>query len=91
MGNINFERSKKVDQNEVARMRGAHIPNGFPHFSSITGRCMCLDSCCQGERGCKCKGCPCQAIPDLHSESPLLPLISEDIISSTIMDGIMNG
>jgi hypothetical protein len=45
-----------------------HISDGFPHKSSITGLCMCLDACCQGEKGCKCKSCICQIVKKSHDE-----------------------
>ena len=50
---------RKADRLAIAHSEGRHVPNGFPHFSSITGRCMCLDPCCNGVNGCKCKPCPC--------------------------------
>jgi hypothetical protein len=38
----------------------AHIENGFPHHSSIAPElCICLDECCNGPAGCKCKSCMC--------------------------------
>jgi hypothetical protein len=30
------------------------------HHSRRTGMCMCLDTCCQDEAGCKCKTCRCR-------------------------------
>jgi hypothetical protein len=30
------------------------------HISRRTGMCMCLDTCCQGDDGCKCKSCRCR-------------------------------
>jgi hypothetical protein len=30
------------------------------HLSRRTGMCMCLDTCCQGDDGCKCKSCRCR-------------------------------
>src|ERR1700733_1393320 len=30
------------------------------HHSRRTGMCMCLDTCCQDEGGCKCKTCRCR-------------------------------
>lgn len=86
-----IQRKVKVDQNNVARERGAHVENGWPHYSKWSGLCMCLDACCQGERGCKCKHCPCQRMPERHTERFPYPLASANIISSTEMDGITNG
>lgn len=89
--NPNFQRNKKVDQNEVARMRGAHIPDGFPHYSHHSGLCMCLASCCMGANGCRCKGCICQQIPEWHTDRSPLPLTLVDTNSSIGKGGITNG
>lgn len=51
---------RKADQLEQAHTQGRHTPNGFPHYSSITFMCMCLDRCCHRENGCICKGCLCR-------------------------------
>ena len=37
--------------------RIAHTLNGWPHTSSTTGACMCLDRCCLRESGCICRSC----------------------------------
>lgn len=43
-----------------------HSENGWPHFSTkFPHFCMCLDSCCQGENGCKCRLCICR-IPGIE-------------------------
>jgi hypothetical protein len=36
-----------------------HIPNQFPHLNSKNGRCMCLNPCCLGPGGCRCRSCNC--------------------------------
>jgi hypothetical protein len=71
----------KVDQNVVARTRGNHIENGWPHYSRRTGLCLCLDPCCLGINGCRCRGCKCKIMPgEYHTERSPLPLTSADII-----------
>lgn len=82
---------RKVDINAVVRERGAHVDNGWPHLSRHSKLCMCVDSCCQGANGCKCKMCLCQRLPEWHTERSPYPLPSADIISSMEMDGITNG
>ncbi len=38
-----------------------HAGNGWPHYSSFTGLCQCLDECCQDEEdGCVCRFCACR-------------------------------
>lgn len=91
MDNKTTKWRKKPDQNTVVRERGAHVDNGWPHYSRINGLCMCLDTCCQGERGCKCKSCLCRRLPEWHTERRPLPLPLVDITSSTGKDGITNG
>ena len=92
MENIYYGK-KKRDINEVRRERGAHIENGWPHYSRYTGLCMCLDFCCQGEKGCKCKFCPCMKYPkiELHSARSPLALPLANTISLMPMDGTTNG
>lgn len=34
---------------------GNHNP--VTHYSSKTGACMCIEKCCIGDGGCKCRGC----------------------------------
>lgn len=81
-------RNTKTDKVKAAQSQGRHVPNGFPHYSSRTGLCMCLDLCCQGNRGCKCKFCPCHYSQNDHSK---LLAISGNTISSHGMDGENNG
>jgi hypothetical protein len=38
------------------------------HISRRTGMCMCLDTCCQDEGGCKCKNCRCRKGEYNHGE-----------------------
>lgn len=84
---------RKADRNVTARERGTHIENGFPHFSTNSGMCMCLDPCCMGEKGCKCRSCPCRQFPEMELHSVISPLVltSANTISSTILDGNTNG
>ncbi len=38
----------------------AHTPLGWPHFvrsGPHAGNCLCLEKCCFGNSGCKCRGC----------------------------------
>jgi hypothetical protein len=81
-------RRVKSDRVLAAQMQGRHVPNGFPHYSSNTGLCLCIDLCCQGRNGCKCKFCPCQMAGKDHSE---LVLILANTISSRGRDGENNG
>jgi hypothetical protein len=46
----------KSDSNYAVR-EGKHRDNGFRHLSSITGACLCEDSCCFGSSGCRCGQC----------------------------------
>ena len=47
----------------------AHSENGWPHYSyKFPHFCMCLDSCCQGEAGCKCRQCICRLAGIEHGE-----------------------
>lgn len=37
-----------------------HSANGFPHIAASgahKGNCLCLDTCCFGPNGCRCRGC----------------------------------
>jgi hypothetical protein len=70
---------KRFDRVGTAQSEGRHVPNGFPHYSSRTKLCMCLDLCCQGIRGCRCKYCPCKYGINDHSR---LLSISGNTISS---------
>jgi len=79
---------ERFDRVGTAQLQGRHIPNGFPHYSSRTGLCMCLDLCCQGIKGCRCKFCPCQYGINDHIR---LAAISASTISSHGMDGENNG
>lgn len=78
----------RFDRIAAAQSYGRHVPNGYPHHSSNSGLCICLDPCCQNEKGCKCKSCPCHALKKDHSE---LLSISDNTISLTILDGVTNG
>ena len=54
---------------KVERQRMGHSENGWPHFSGqFPFFCMCLDSCCQGESGCKCRHCVCRIAGISHGE-----------------------
>jgi hypothetical protein len=46
----------QVKQQHVVKHR-QHVYNGFPHFSSSTGACMCFSSCCLDSSGCICRSC----------------------------------
>lgn len=35
----------------------AHVSNGWPHLSSVTGACLCTSRCCLRESGCVCGMC----------------------------------
>lgn len=59
---------RKADRAKIAQSRGTHVDNGWPHYSSITGLCMCFDPCCNNDQGCKCKYCPCRILGKDHSE-----------------------
>jgi len=37
-----------------------HVYDGFPHYRTATGMCMCLGPCCFDDQGCRCKFCPCR-------------------------------
>lgn len=66
----NYQRKytkRKADRLNDAHIEGRHTPNGFPHYSTTTGLCLCLDYCCHRANGCNCKGCPCHAIRMDHS------------------------
>lgn len=80
--------TRRADNLKIAQEQGRHVPNGFPHYSSKTGLCLCIDPCCQGKNGCRCKFCPCQITEKDHSE---LVSISANTISLTILDGVTNG
>lgn len=54
----NHQKRESRARDDTARA-SRHEPNGFPHLSSSSGRCMCYDRCCFGPAGCKCKQCPC--------------------------------
>lgn len=47
----------------------AHLENGWPHYSSDNGMCMCLDRCCQDDSGCICKTCKCATGRYRHGET----------------------
>jgi len=79
---------KRFDKVRTAQNQGRHVPNGYPHYSSRTGLCMCLDLCCHGSNGCKCKYCPCQYGINDHVR---LQSISANTISSLPKDGKKNG
>jgi len=81
-------RKVKTDRILAAQQQGRHVINGFPHYSSNTGLCLCIDLCCQGKNGCKCKYCPCQMAGKDHSE--LLSILGSTILS-TGEDGKNNG
>jgi hypothetical protein len=81
-------RSIKTDRILTAQTQGRHVPNGYPHYTSNTGLCMCLDPCCQGKSGCRCKYCPCQY--GLNDHVRLLS-ISGNTISLHGKDGENNG
>jgi len=81
-------RKIKTDRILAAQNQGRHVPNGFPHYSSNTGLCMCTDPCCQGKGGCRCKFCPCQYGRNDHIR---LLSISGNTISSTGEDGDLIG
>ena len=74
-------RRPKKDQREESRKESRHVDNGFPHYSSKTLMCMCLDSCCNGINGCKCRGCPCRTGQMEHGG--VLRLTLGNTISST--------
>lgn len=54
------------DNNRVTKAKApvkkrTHVYEGFPHYSStFPYHCMCLDTCCHNEAGCKCAGCACK-------------------------------
>ena len=53
--------SAPVAKTRRRRTPMAHIPDGWPHKSTHTHMCICLDICCQSdEEGCICKVCPCR-------------------------------
>lgn len=78
---------RKADRLKISQEQGRHTQNGFPHYSSRTGLCMCLDLCCQNEKGCKCKFCPCQYGINDH----VLRLTLGNTISSIGKAGVANG
>jgi hypothetical protein len=89
MHNISIQSNKeRADNVRRAQDRGTHVDNGWPHYSSHTGLCMCLDPCCQSKWGCKCKYCPCIVTNLDHSE--LLSILGNTILS-TGEDGVRNG
>lgn len=77
----------RYDKIRSAQRQGRHVPNGWPHYSSRTGLCMCLDPCCMGESGCRCKFCPCQYGINNHE----LRLTLGNTISWIGEDGERNG
>lgn len=86
--NMPFTRGpRESDRRDTAMERGTHIDEGFPHINR-RGRCMCLQTCCQNEKGCKCRLCICKAIGKDHSE---LASILANTILSTGEDGEKNG
>jgi len=55
------QRNMTAARNRIEPSR--HVARGtFPHWSSTSGMCMCLLSCCLGNNGCKCKWCPCDVV-----------------------------
>jgi hypothetical protein len=64
-----------LDNNRTIRtkkdpVKRNHVNEGFPHFSSkFPYHCMCLDTCCHGEGGCKCKTCVCKSHGIEHGSS----------------------
>lgn len=61
-------RKVKTDRILTAQTQGRHVPNGWPHYSTNNGLCMCLDLCCNGKSGCRCKFCPCQWGEQIHGK-----------------------
>lgn len=51
-------------------VKNKHEDAGFPHFSSRTGHCMCDDTCCMRDAGCRCKQCPCHTENRAHGVQP---------------------
>lgn len=47
----------------------AHLDDGFPHYSSSNGMCMCLQKCCQDESGCIDPTCKCVTGRYAHGET----------------------
>jgi hypothetical protein len=62
--------SKEQKPKFKERTKVAHTENGWPHFShKFPFFCMCLDSCCQNEQGCKCRHCVCRLAGVNHGEA----------------------
>ena len=56
-------RAQKAAQKKLNRRtygKYKHDASLGMHISRRTGMCMCLDTCCQDEAGCKCKQCRCR-------------------------------
>ena len=70
---------RKADQLKEAHAQGRHTPNGYPHYATNTGLCMCTDYCCHRSNGCVCKGCICRILRKDHSE--LLSILGNTILS----------
>lgn len=59
---------RNADKIFIAQNQGRHMSLGFPHLSSNTRMCMCLDWCCQGKGGCICKACLCRMGVKKHGD-----------------------
>jgi hypothetical protein len=57
MSNIFYTRSVNKSNKDASVKHRQHVYDGFPHLSSDTGACMCFNSCCFGDAGCKCGSC----------------------------------
>ena len=54
------ELKRKLSTNKRYGTKLRHDSAVGMHISRRTGMCMCLDTCCQSEAGCKCKSCRCR-------------------------------
>jgi hypothetical protein len=65
------QQRRRNEKNARAKRYGnknKHDSNVGMHLSRRTGMCMCLDTCCQDEAGCKCKQCRCRDGEYTHGE-----------------------
>jgi hypothetical protein len=72
-------RAQKRSMKGIPKGKYRHDVTVGLHLSRRTGMCLCLDTCCQDEGGCKCKNCRCRngeynhgdVIPDASGSSKL--------------------